>query len=99
MCLVRARNCASLVRMIAAWLSQWRVVGVTCLCPISEKNVRSHARCCPALLKPMYSDSVVDNATILWCLLAHDIAPRFVMKENPEVDRDESKFPGQSASE
>ena len=53
----------------------------------------------PVLLSPMYSDSVVERATIGWSLLDHPIAPWLLMKTNPEVDLEVSESPDQSASE
>ena len=59
--------------MMAAWLSQNNSVGAFCVWPTSSKNAQSQARCCPALLSPMYSDSVVESATMLCCLLDQEM--------------------------
>ena len=98
-CLVRAWNCGSWDRMMAAWLSQWSVVGPFCGCPISSKNVWSHARCCPVRLSSMYSDSVVERATILCCLLDQEMALRLLRNRYPKVERELSGFCDHPASE
>ena len=73
---------------MAAWLLQNNSVGPFCGCPISSKKVQSHARCCPALLSPIYSDFVVESVTMLCCLLDQEIAPWLLMNRKPEVDRE-----------
>ena len=60
--------------MMTPWLLQWRIVGSFYGCPMSLKNVWSHARCCLAELSSMYSDSIVDNMTMTWHLLHQEIA-------------------------
>ena len=88
MCLVRVQNCGSQDRIIAAWFSQNNSVGVFCECPSSLKKEQSQARCCSALLSQMYSDSVVESATMLCCLLDQEIAPWLLMKIKPEVEQE-----------
>ena len=46
------------------------------------------SRCCPALLSPIYSDSVVESATMLCCLLDQEIGPRLLINRKPEVDQE-----------
>src|ERR1700727_2074438 len=99
MCFVLARNCGSLVSMMAPLLSQSKSVALVCVSSISSKRCLSHVKCCPALLKPMYSDSVEERATILCRLLLQQMAPPQHMKAYPEVDLDVSPSPDQSASE
>jgi hypothetical protein len=74
--------------MIAASLLQNSSVASLAACLISSKNDRSQAMCCPALLSPMYSDSVDDNDTIDCILLDQAMAPLLLMKMYPEVDRE-----------
>ena len=88
MCLVRAQNCGSRNRIITAWLSQNNSVGIFCECLSSSKKERSQARCCLALLSAMYSDSMVESATMLCCLLDQEIAPQLLMKTKPEVEQE-----------
>ena len=87
-CLVHAQNCRLQQRIMAAWLSLNSSVGPFCVCPISLKKLQSHARCCPELLSPMYSDSVVESTTILCCLLDQEMAPRLLINKKLEVDRE-----------
>ena len=75
-------------RIMAAWLSLNSSVGPFCVCPISLKKLQSHARCCPALLSPMYSDLVVESATILCCLLDQEMALQLLINKKLEVDRE-----------
>src|SRR5438477_11417227 len=84
--------------MMAAWLSQCNLVAPLGGWPISSWKVRNHARCCPALLRPMYSDSVDDKATNGCSLLNYPIAAWLLMNTYPDVDRELSVSPLQFAS-
>src|ERR1700742_2196359 len=95
MCLVRERNCGSLLRMMAAMLplpKWWAAVeGVQA----PQKNVQSHARCWPS---PMYSDSVVDRAIIDCHLLAQPITLWLAINTYLKVEREVSTSRDKSAS-
>src|SRR5947209_7728139 len=82
--------------MITAWLSQNNFIAFTSSCPISSKKVYSHCRCFPAMLRPMYSDLVLNSTTIDWCLLAQATTALFVMKTYLEVNLEVSRSPNQN---
>src|SRR5271170_8346626 len=87
---------------MALWLSEKRSVGSSELpfeWPSSARSVLIHFNSFVASVRAIYSDSIVDNATVGWRRLFHAIAPLLSMTTYPVVDRLVSKSPAQSASE
>ena len=99
MCLVQRLTAGFTMRNIAVWLSEHSGIGPSMGYPISLLKDLSHAACHPVLASSIYSASPTDNAMILCCWDAQDIAPFAIKKTCPDVEWRSSLFSPQSESE
>ena len=88
-----------IVRNITAWLSENSGIGPLIGNPISLLKDLSHAACHPVLDNSIYSASPTDNATVLCCWDAQDIALFAIRKTCSDVEWQSSLFSPQSESE
>src|SRR5271155_5482678 len=102
MCLARAWDTGFFARAMALWLSEKRSVGSSELpfeWPSSARSVLIHFNSFVASVRAIYSDSIVDNATVGCRRLFHSIAPLLSMTVYSIVECRVSISPAHSASE
>ena len=91
---------ASFAKDIAAWLSQYIIIGLEELIIILRTliNLLSHTTYCTVIEHASYSASIVDRAMHVCFLLLQEIAPWLSKNAYMKVDFRSPRLPPQSAS-
>lgn len=97
-CFVRGLNASLSLRLIALWLSHFTLTNFCGWSSISFANCFNHKTSRTVVDRAMFSDSVVDNATIDWRWLHQLIGPPDIITTCPVHDFRLSASAPQSAS-